>query len=192
LRDHDEAPPQRELEGVPMSRLINTTTMTADAVTDVSEWYVAEGQHDRAAREQFVGAAGMLLGRKTYEGLAGFWPQQTGEWADLLNPLPKFVVSRSPRGPLEWNAKAIEGDATEQVSRLKAELDGDLILVGCGELARYLIAGGLVDELRFWVHPAVWGEGTRPYLGVTVRMRLLDSTSYDSGVTLLRYEPVNQ
>jgi dihydrofolate reductase len=192
LRDHDEAPLQRELEGVPMSRLINTTTMTADAVTDVSEWYVAEGQHDRAAREQFVGAAGMLLGRKTYEGLAGFWPQQTGEWADLLNPLPKFVVSRSPRGPLEWNAKAIEGDATEQVSRLKAELDGDLILVGCGELARYLIAGGLVDELRFWVHPAVWGEGTRPYLGVTVRMRLLDSTSYDSGVTLLRYEPVNQ
>jgi riboflavin biosynthesis pyrimidine reductase len=52
-----------------------------------------------------------------------------------------------------------------------------------------LIADGLVDELRFWLHPSVWGEGSRPYQGEKVRMRLLDSTSYDSGVTLLRYEP---
>jgi dihydrofolate reductase len=71
-------------------------------------------------------------------------------------------------------------------------VDGDLILVGCGELARHLLANGVVDELRFWLHPAVWGEGTRPYQGETVRMRLLDSTSYDSGVTLLRYEPLEQ
>lgn len=173
-----------------MSRLINTTTMTVDAVIDVADWYVADGQHDRAAQEQFVGAAGMLLGRKTYEGLAAYWPQQSGEWADLLNPLPKFVVSRTLRGPLDWSATAIEGDALDGVSRLKGELDGDLILVGCGELAVHLIAAGVVDEIRFWLHPAVWGEGARPYLGEPVRIRLLDSTSYDSGVTLLRYEPV--
>jgi dihydrofolate reductase len=173
-----------------MGRLVNTATMTVDAVTDVGEWYVAEGQHDRASREQFAGVAGMLLGRKTYEGLAGSWPHQTVEWADMLNPLPKFVISRTLGGPLEWNATAVTGDAIDRVSKLRAELDGDLLLVGCGELARHLIAGGLVDELRFWVHPVVWGEGTRPYQGETVRMRLLDSTSYDSGVTLLRYEPV--
>ena len=173
-----------------MSRLINTTTMTVDGVTDVAEWYVSEGGHDRAARDQFDGSAGMLLGRKTYEGLAGYWQQQAGEWADLLNPLPKFVASRTLQGPLEWNAKVIEGDASEGVTRLKDELDGDLLLIGCGELARYLIANGLVDELRFWLHPAVWGEGARPYQGERVRMRFLDSASYDSGVTLLRYEPV--
>ena len=173
-----------------MSRLINTTTMTVDAVIDVGEWYVSEGGHDRAARDQFDGAAGMLLGRKTYEGLAGYWQQQTGEWADLLNPLPKFVASRTLQGPLEWNATGIEGDASEGVTRLKEELDGDLLLIGCGELARYLIANGLVDELRFWLHPTVWGQGARPYQGETVRMRFLDSASYDSGVTLLRYEPV--
>ena len=62
-------------------------------------------------------------------------------------------------------------------------------LTGSGELARYLIASGLVDELRFWVHPAIWGEGARPYEGEKVRMRLLESKSYDSGVTLLRYKP---
>ncbi len=175
-----------------MSRLINTTTMTVDGVTDVGEWYVSEGGHDRAARDQFDGAAGMLLGRKTYEGLAGFWSQQTGEWADMLNPLPKFVASRTLHGPLEWNSTVIEGRAAEGVSRLKDELDGDLLLIGCGELARHLLANGLVDELRFWVHPAVWGEGGRPYQGDTVRMQLLESTSFDSGVTLLRYEPVGR
>jgi dihydrofolate reductase len=173
-----------------MSRLINTTTMTVDAVTDVGEWYVAEGEHDRAALDEFDGSAGMLLGRKTYEGLAGFWPQQTGPWADMLNPLPKFVVTRTLQGPLEWNATVVEGDAIAGVARLKDQLEGDLLLIGCGELARHLLANGLVDELRFWLHPTVWGEGTRPYQGETVRMRLLGSTSYDSGVTLLRYEPV--
>jgi dihydrofolate reductase len=173
-----------------MSRLINTTTMTVDGVIDVGDWYVAEGGHDRASRDQFDGAAGMLLGRKTYEGLAGFWPEQEGEWADMLNPLPKYVVSRTLKGPLQWNATLVEGDAGAGVARLKNELDGDLILSGCGELARHLVQNGLVDELRFWVHPTVWGEGTRPFLGETVRMRLLGSQSWDSGVTLLRFEPL--
>ena len=173
-----------------MSRLVNTTTMTVDAVTDVGDWFVSEGEHDRAAQKQFVGAAGMVVGRTTFEGLAGYWTQQTGTWADLLNPMRKFVASRTARGPLDWNATVIEGDAADGLARLKDELEGDLILVGCGELARYLLAQGLVDELRFWLHPSVQGEGARPYQGASVPLRLLDSTSFDSGVTLLRYEPV--
>ena len=67
-----------------MSRLIKETTMTVDSVVDVSEWYVSEGAHDQASRDQFDGAAGMLLGRKTYEGLAGYWQQETGRWAVTL------------------------------------------------------------------------------------------------------------
>ena len=173
-----------------MSRLINSTTLTVDGVTDVGEWFVAEGKHDVEARDQFDGAAGMVLGRKTFEGLKGFWPKQDDAWADLLNPMAKYVASRSLEGPLEWNAALIEGDAVEGVLRLKDELEGDLILIGCGDLARSLIANGLVDKLRFWIHPAVWGEGARPYGGERVRMRLLDSTSYESGVTQLCYEPV--
>ncbi len=134
----------------------------------------------------------MVMGRKTYEGLAAFWPQQTGEWADLLNPLPKFVASRTLQGPLEWNASLIEGDAAEGVARLKSELDGDLLLIGGGELARHLLAHGLLDELRFWLHPTVWGAGTRPYDGDTVPMRLLESTPYDCGVVLLCFEPLSR
>ena len=172
-----------------MGKVINTTTMTVDALTDVADWYVSEGGHEDAAKAQFNTTAGMLLGRKTYEGLAGYWTQETGEWADLLNPMPKFVFSRTLQGPLEWSATLVEGDAADGVARLKNELDEDLILIGCGELAGNLLANGLVDEVRFWLHPAVGGEGTRPYQGEKLKLRLLDSTQYDSGVTLLRYAP---
>jgi len=109
-----------------MSRLINTTTMTVDGVIDVAEWFVSEGGHDEAAREQFVGTAGMLMGRKTYVGLAAYWPEQSGPWGDLLNPMPKFVASRTLHGSLDWNATAIEGDAVQggRAERCFVESDG--------------------------------------------------------------------
>jgi dihydrofolate reductase len=175
-----------------VSRLINSTTMTLDAVIDVGEWYVSEGGHDGAARAQFEHGAGMVLGRKTYEGLAAFWSPMEGPWADMLNPMPKFVASRTLEGSLDWNATVIAGDAADGVAKLKDELDGDLLLIGCGELARVLAGKRLIDEFRFWVHPAVQGAGTRPFQGdAMVRMRLVDSKTFDSGVTLLSYEPAS-
>jgi dihydrofolate reductase len=173
-----------------MGRLILSTAMTVDAVISVTGWYVSDGEHDRASREQFERSAAMLLGRKTFQGLAAYWSPLTGAWADLINPMPKLVASRTLKEPLEWNASLIEGDVGAGVSRLKDELDEDLIMVGCGELATHLVAAGLVDELRFWVHPALWGSGERPLLGdPQLPLRLAGSETYDSGVTLLRYEP---
>jgi dihydrofolate reductase len=173
-----------------MSRVINTTTMTVDGLTDVGEWFLSGGPHDAAAREQFDGTAGMLMGRKTYEGLARYWSQETGPWADMLNPMPKYVASRTLQDELDWNASLIEGDGADGVRTLKEELDGDLMLIGCGERARNLLSNGLVDEIRFWLHPAVWGEGARPFEGERLKLQLLDATTYDSGVALLRYEPL--
>jgi dihydrofolate reductase len=173
-----------------MGKLILTTAMTVDALVDVSDWYVFEGGHDLASRELFDGAAGMVLGRKTYEGLAGFWPAQTGEWADLLNPMPKYVASRTLGEPLAWNATLIEGDAVEGVARLKDDLDGHLVLSGCGELARNLLERGVIDELIFGIHPSLGGAGTRPFEGIdTTRFQLVDATTFDSGVTHARYVP---
>ena len=173
-----------------MSKLIITTAMTVDGVIDGFEWYVSEGAHDGAGRDQFTGAGAMLLGRKTYEGLASFWPTQEGPWADLLNPMPKVVASRTLSEPLEWNARLLQGELGNAVPRLKAEVDGDVIMPGCGELARNLLVEALVDEVRLWVHPVVWGEGARPFRGERIRLRLLGSEAFDSGVTLLRYEPL--
>ena len=175
-----------------MGRVIGSTTMTLDGVVTVGEWYVSEGGHDQASRGLFDGPAAMLMGRKTYEGLAGYWPEQTGPWADVLNPLPKFVASRTLHEPLEWGATLIEGDALEGVRRLKDERDGDLVLIGCGELARGLVGAGLVDEYLFWVHPVLWGVGERPLEGDTRRLELLGSETFDSGVTLLRYRPLGE
>ena len=175
-----------------MSRLAISLAMTVDAVMEVHEWYVSEGEHDAASREQFEQAAAMLLGRKTYEGLAGYWAPLEGPWADRLNAIPKFVASRTLQEPLDWNAILLEGEATEAVPTLKDRLEGDLVLIGCGELARNLLSAGLVDELRFWVHPAVWGRGGRPFEGdESVRLRLLEAKPFDSGVVLLRFEPAS-
>jgi dihydrofolate reductase len=173
-----------------MGRVVLSTQMTVDGVITVEDWFVSEGQHDAACRALFKRSTAMLLGRKTYEGLAGYWPDQSGPWAELINPMPKFVASRTLAEPLEWNASLIEGDALEGVARLK-EHEGDLALVGCGVLARALVEGGVVDELWFWLHPAVWGEGERPFHGgMRTRLDLVGSEGFDSGVTLQRYRPV--
>jgi dihydrofolate reductase len=172
-----------------MGRLTVSTQMTVDGVIDVGELYVAEGEHDRAGKDQLGHASAVLLGRKT--GLAAYWSPLKDDWANLINPKPKYVASRTLQGPLEWNATLLEGDAPDAVSRLKAELPSDLLIYGCGELARSLVAATLVDELRFWVHPAVWGSGERPMQGEAQnRLRLLGSEAFDSGVTLLRYAPI--
>src|SRR5687767_13560810 len=110
--------------------------MTVDGVISVGEWYVAGGEHDRAAREQFEQAAAMLLGRKTYEGLAAFWSAQTGEWADLLNPMPKFVASRTLQG--RWTGTPSHrgrprGGRVEAEGGARRRSDADRL----GELARW-------------------------------------------------------
>jgi dihydrofolate reductase len=174
-----------------MGELVISNAMTVDGVIDGFEWYVSEGEHEDAARQKLAEAEAALVGRKTYEGLAGYWPSQEGPWADLVNPLPKVVASRTLSEPLEWNARLLDGELGEATRALKADLDGDLIVWGCGELARDLLREGVVDELRFWVHPLVRGEGARPFLGERVPVRLLESTPFDSGVTLLRYEPLD-
>ena len=174
-----------------MSRFIISTTITVDGVMEVGEWYVAEGQHDRAAQELFEQSAALVLGRKNYEGLAAYWSPLTGEWADLINPLPKFVASRTLQEPLEWNSTLLEGDVSAEVTRLKDELEGDLLSFGYGELTRYLVTAGVVDELRYWIHPVLWGRGERMSVGDEgARLEMLDSTTFDSGVTLLRYRPL--
>ena len=106
---------------------------------------------------------------------------------ETLNPLPEYVASRTLRGTLDWNATVVEGDATESVARLKDDLDG--VMSGCGELARTLLVHGLIDEIRFWVHPAVGGVRTRPFCGEPASLRLVESTAFDSGVVLLGYGP---
>ena len=149
----------------------------------------------------------MVLGRKTYEGLATVWPQLAndpalGRFAGRLNSLPKYIASRTLAETLEWNAKLIEGEewnatliegeVDQAVPALKAEHRGSLIVSGCGELAHTLTRLGLVDEFWFWVNPSLWPNGPRIFDGVgPVGMELMAATPYRSGVLWLRYRPAS-
>jgi dihydrofolate reductase len=172
-----------------VSKLIITTALSVDGVSDGFQWFVSGGGHDEAGLAQFDEVEAMLLGRKTYEGFVGYWPTQEGPWADKLNPMPKYVASRTLQEPLDWNATLLEGDGAEAVAKLKERLDGDLIMTGCGEFATDLLANGKIDELRFWIHPALGGAGERPFGDELIPLQLVGSKTFDSGVALLRYAP---
>ena len=179
-----------------MSKIVVTCAMTVDGLIESPAprpygWLVMEGESEQAQFDVFRDAAGMLLGRKNYEGFAEYWPTAAGDgrWADRINPMPKWVASTTLRGPLEWNATLLEGDIAEQIRSLKAEHDGDLVSSGMGSFARFLVAQDLVDELLFFVNPSIQGAGDRPFHGASVELELLEARQFDSGVALLRYRP---
>jgi len=175
-----------------MGKLIATTQATLDGVIDpVAEWVRPEGDHGTYSFERQARSAGLVLGRKTYEGLAGFWPTQTGKWADMVNALPKYVGSKTLSGDLAWNATAL-GDVDDAIPKLKDDVDGDLFLHGSGEFAYALAQKGLIDEYEIYVNPLVWGEGNVHVLGDrgTVQLKLENVKRFDSGVVLLTYLPV--
>jgi dihydrofolate reductase len=107
-----------------------------------------------------------------------------------VNGIPKYVASRTLGEPLGWNASLITGELAESATSLKARHRGNLISFGCGELAYELAKQGLADEIHLWVNPTVWGGGDRAFHGRQVRMRLIATTAFDSGVVLLSYRPM--
>jgi dihydrofolate reductase len=175
-----------------MGRVIATTQATVDGVIDpVGEWVEPDGDHGTYSFERQAGSAGLLLGRKTFEGLAGFWPDQTGKWADMVNGLPKYVASTTLAGEPGWNGTLLEGAIEESIPKLKDEVDGDLFVHGSGEFAHALAERGLVDEFEVYLNPIVWGGGNLHVLGDrgTVRLQLDEVKRFDSGVVLLTYLP---
>lgn len=177
-----------------MGKLIATTQATVDGVIDpVGEWVQPDGDHGVYSFERQAGSGGLVLGRKTYEGLAAYWPTATGKWANMVNALPKYVGSRTLSGNLEWNAILLEGGLEDSIPRLKNEVDGDLFMHGSGEFAYALAERGLIDEYEVYLNPLVWGEGNVHVLGDrgTVWMKLEDVKRFDSGVVLLTYLPAS-
>ncbi|WP_086827960.1 dihydrofolate reductase family protein [Allokutzneria sp. NRRL B-24872] len=159
------------------------------------DWLELDADSNDASLEQLVLADALLLGRKTYEGLAAVWPHlgedpTIGRFAERINSMPKYVATRTLSGPLDWNATALDGDLVQSVSALKEKHSGDLIVSGCGELAHSLARQGLVDEFCFTVNPHLWPAGPRVFDGVgPIRLQLIAATPYRSGVVQLRYRP---
>jgi dihydrofolate reductase len=173
-----------------MGKLIASAQATVDGVVDpVGEWVQPEGDHGTYSFERQARSSGMVLGRKTYEGLAGYWPQQSGKWADMVNAIPKYVGSNNLSGDLDWNATLLEGELEDSIPRLKGEVEGDLFMHGSGEFAYALAEKNLIDEFEIYLNPLVWGKANLHVLGDRgiVRLRLEEVKRFDSGVVLLTY-----
>jgi dihydrofolate reductase len=175
-----------------MGKLIATTQATLDGVVDpVGEWVTPDGDHGEYSFERQAASSGLVLGRKTYEGLAAYWPNETGTWADMVNSIPKYVGSTTLSGDLGWNATLLDQDLERSIPALKDEVDGDLFMHGSGEFAYALAERGLIDEFEIYLNPLVWGRANLHVLGDRgeVRMRLEDVKRFDSDIVLLTYLP---
>ncbi|MEF3405482.1 dihydrofolate reductase family protein [Agromyces sp. CCNWLW203] len=134
----------------------------------------------------------MLFGHRTYDHMAAYWPHQTdgNPFTEHLNRTEKYVVTRDPSLELDWqHSTVVAGDAVQTVAELKATDDGDLSILGSGELVRALANAGLIDEYVLIVHPLVLGSGQRLFDGVHQELTLVSSMTTGTGITLARYAP---
>jgi dihydrofolate reductase len=155
---------------------------------------VGERGRDQAAKvllDDALGAEAQLFGRRTYEFLAARWPSRSGELADRLNDMPKYVVSSTLKDP-EWNnSTVLAGDVVREVSRLKEELDGEIVVAGSIRLVRTLMDNDLVDELRLMIYPVVLGAGEHLFGETSDQrpVRLVETRTVDD-LAYLTYEVV--
>jgi dihydrofolate reductase len=147
-----------------------------------------EGNQFKA--DETMNADALLLGRKTYEGFAQAWPSREGEFADKFNNMPKYVVSSTLKDPDWTNTHVLDGDAAEQVAKLRDETEGDLIVHGSAQLVQSLFEHDLVDELRLMVFPVVLGAGKRLFGETTDKhpLQLREAKAVGDSVLLQVYE----
>jgi dihydrofolate reductase len=159
-------------------------------------WHVPYGADD--GMEELVREAdGFLLGRRTYELFAGFWPnapEDAQEFAVPMNTKPKYVASRTLTGPLEWqNSTLLTGELPEAVAALKEEAGVYLLVIGSTVLVHSLIQHGLVDEFRLLIDPVLVGSGKRifPDDGALRPLRLVDHEVTTTGTIIATYAPAS-
>jgi dihydrofolate reductase len=145
---------------------------------------------DRYASEMLQSIDGILLGRRTYELFAGYWPAATGPDADRLNELPKTVFSRTLKS-LQWNnSRLVSDNVVQEVRRLKRESGKELALFGSADLGSALVRLGLIDEIRLLVSPVILGKGTPMFQEIDRRvdLKLTHASTWSSGIVVLYYE----
>jgi dihydrofolate reductase len=181
-----------------MRTLAITQNITLDgSIEMLTDWFdpQAQGEQDDMLEEihrQDSTADALVLGRKTFEDLRGYWPLQRDDAGigAYLNRVQKYVVSTSLAESGWENTTVLSGDPVDEVSALKSREPGlDIVLTGSIRLTHSLIQAGIVDEYRLFVYPVVQGRGRRlfPDGYVVPRLRLLESMSFRSGITLQRY-----
>jgi dihydrofolate reductase len=189
--------------GTAMGKIVISENVSLDGVVEdpagdeglrVGGWVgriAAREDVAKVALDEALSAEAFLLGRRTYEWFAARWPSRSGALADRLNSLPKYVVSSSLEDP-EWNnSTVLKGDALSEVSKLKQELSGEIVVPGSFQLLRTLVEHDLVDELRLKIFPVVLGVGQRLFGETSDKkpMHLVETETLAGGIAYLTYQP---
>jgi len=191
-----------------MGKIIISTNASLDGVVQdpdgkegfgLGGWFGEFGGRDleewaKVSLDEALGTEALLLGRRSDEWFAARWAGRTGEWADRLNGLPKYVVSSTLDEPRWANATVLRGQVTAEVAKLKQDLAGDIVVYASYQLGQALLEHDLVDELRLVVFPVVLGAGQRLFGETTGKkpIRLVDTRTIGNGLAFLTYELVRQ
>jgi dihydrofolate reductase len=191
-----------------MGKIVVTTNVSLDGVVQdpdgeegfkLGGWFSEFGGKDlqgwaQVEAEEALGAGALLLGRRSDEWFASRWLSRDGAWADKLNSMPKYVVSSTLADPKWSNSTVLKGDVVSEVSKLKQEISGEILVYASYQLVRTLIEHDLVDELRLVVFPVVLGAGERLFGETSDKkpMRLLDVSTIGDGLAFLTYELVRE
>ncbi len=180
-----------------MRKLINSTYITLDGVIQDPAWTMPyfDDEASAFAAEQTDGADALLMGRATYDVMSASWPTRdesdpsTG--AAYFNHVKKYVASTTLTDPTWNNTEVLQGDLVEEVTKLKAQDGKDILQYGFGSVTTQLIKAGLLDEVRFWIHPVLEGGDsvTAPLTGFKASFDLADTKVMKSGVIIACYRP---
>ncbi|HEY3007672.1 MAG TPA: dihydrofolate reductase family protein [Micromonosporaceae bacterium] len=183
-----------------MRKIVASEFISLDGVIESPEkWHFPYFNEEmgQAVGAQQAASDAMLLGRKTYQEFAAFWPNQEeteDEPAGFMNDTPKYVVSTTLDSTDEWqNSTLIKGNVAAELTKLKQEPGKNIAIIGSAALVRSLLRDGLIDELQLLVHPIVVGSGKRLFAdSEQVPLKLLDAKPFSNGVLLLTYGPAEK
>jgi dihydrofolate reductase len=187
-----------------MGKIVVTTNVSLDGIVQDPDgqegfkhggWFGQFGGQDlegwaRVETEEALQSEAILLGRNSDEWFATRWLNRTGEWADRLNSLPKYIVSSTLVKPKWTNSTVLKDDVVREIIKLKQKIDGDILVYASFTLVRTLIGHGLVDEFRIVIFPVVLGTGERLFgeSGDKTPLRLIRAQTIGEGLPFLTYE----
>jgi dihydrofolate reductase len=176
--------------------IVNSTYVTLDGMIQNPQDWPQLGSFSDAGNqiqtELLERCDAVLMGRRTYEGFVPVWTARSGDpLSDRMNAVSKYVVSTTLTDPKWHNTTVIDHDPVDTIRDLKQQPGADIVQYGFGRLSHALMAAGLLDELRLWVHPFFVGTGTASDLlyrtGSSGSFDLVDSTSLGNGIVILTY-----